>query len=1132
MPAITVAMRTEISQLYVSLFGRAPDGEGLGFWTKSYSDGNTIAKIAQSMYDTAPARAYYPLFATPSEVVTTFYTNVLGRAPDAEGLAFWVKEYNASATQGAFFEKLIGNVVNYNGTDAAGITSKSLFTNKVSVAQYYGEQNGTVAGATAALNGVTSVASTVDTAKAAVVNTAITGQSFTLTTGIDNGSTFTGGANQDAFNATHLTLNASDVLVGGAGTDSLSIVNTGTAGFAVPAAIVSGIENISIRNLNTGTAVGTSAVAQVNTYSIPVPNGGTSVVAVLNFGGISTNFTTGTGSTTHGEALAAAINQSAGRTIAVFTASGNTANTAGSLVVTAPVAGTALPAITLSAALTANVPAVTFSTANVVGIATVTVTDSITATNFTDATTFTSDNSSGAVTITGLTAAQTAVKKAGAGDFSPAFGTTVAAGTVEINGGSTAGAVVTTGLALTTATINSTGAANTIGLLTGAGTATSTTINATTALTTGTATNLGATVTVNGAGNVSFGTSALETGVTTLNAAGLTGTLTAVLSATASVKVTGGSGNDVITTGVALTTGSVDAGAGTGDVLVLGANVTHANTTALASKFTNFEILRVNGTFDMALFPAFTAVQLAGATNTITNLNATQAAAITARANIGATTLALTNSAGTSDVLAVNFSSTTASTNALTSGVITATGFETINLTTTPGASIAGGANRVTTVTGAIVDTSLTNVNLNGTSYTFTDITSSKAVTWNASALTGNGAATPVGLTVSSTSGSFAGSIITGSAFRDSITMETSTGLTMNLGAGGDVVSTTTTLLLPSGAATDNTLNGGDGTDSLVITGAASATDTTFTKVTGFEALQLAGGAVDNSVTGLAAGFLAAFPTGVSVTDTATQADAQAFTWSSGLYSGNVTLVHTTDATGTDVTANQQITTGGGNDSITLVAANYTGASSATILSVATGAGNDTISVTTGGLVTTHVTTNAIVVDGGAGQDAITLVHVNGAATTKLLANARVVLTAGQSSTTAYDTVTGFLKGDGTGVSDSLDFSTTATVTAYAATAATGYTAGQLTVAVATTTGLVTFAGTSAAALTAAEKIAAVASVVATTNGDTAFWIDNGSTYVFNNSTAGDVVVQLVAQTGATSLLTTNAATNLGIHIM
>ena len=69
MPAITVAMRTEISQLYVSLFGRAPDGEGLGFWVKSYSDGNTLAKIAQSMYETAPARAYYHCLQPPLKLL-------------------------------------------------------------------------------------------------------------------------------------------------------------------------------------------------------------------------------------------------------------------------------------------------------------------------------------------------------------------------------------------------------------------------------------------------------------------------------------------------------------------------------------------------------------------------------------------------------------------------------------------------------------------------------------------------------------------------------------------------------------------------------------------------------------------------------------------------------------------------------------------------------------------------------------------------------------------------------------------------------------------------------------------------------------------------------------------------------
>jgi len=227
MPAITVAMRTEISQLYVSLFGRAPDNEGLGFWVSSLAGGNTIAKIAQSMYETAPARAYYPLYATPSEVVTTFYTNVLGRAPDAEGLAFWVNEFNNAVSPGTFFAKLISNVVNYSGTDAAGLVSKSLFTNKVAVGQFYGESGGTIAGAAAALTGVTAVAASVDTAKTAILNPVVAAQTFTLTTGSDS---FTGSSGNDVFNAANAagtaagqTFTVADTLNGGAGTDALNI---------------------------------------------------------------------------------------------------------------------------------------------------------------------------------------------------------------------------------------------------------------------------------------------------------------------------------------------------------------------------------------------------------------------------------------------------------------------------------------------------------------------------------------------------------------------------------------------------------------------------------------------------------------------------------------------------------------------------------------------------------------------------------------------------------------------------------------------------------------------------------------------------------------------------------------------
>ena len=252
MAVITVAMRTEISQLYVSLFGRAPDSDGLGFWVSSYAGGNTIAKIAQSMYETTPARTYYPLYATPSEVVTTFYSNVLGRAPDAEGLAFWVNEFNNAATPGTFFAKLVSNVVNYSGTDADGLSSQSLFNNKVTVAQFYGENGGTIAGATSALSGVTAVASTVDTAKAAILNPAaavVAGQTFTLTTSVDAVS---GGAGDDTISGllgTTPSFSVGDNIVGGAGTDTLNLIAAQhTANGMVS---LDAVENVNVRLIGT-----------------------------------------------------------------------------------------------------------------------------------------------------------------------------------------------------------------------------------------------------------------------------------------------------------------------------------------------------------------------------------------------------------------------------------------------------------------------------------------------------------------------------------------------------------------------------------------------------------------------------------------------------------------------------------------------------------------------------------------------------------------------------------------------------------------------------------------------------------------------------------------------------------------
>jgi hypothetical protein len=260
--AITVAMRTQVTQLYVSLFGRAPDAEGLGFWVKALDNGMSFANLAQQMYNTAPARAYYPEFATNQEIVRTFYQYVLGRPADDEGLAFWVRELEAAPSKGAFFTKILNNVVNYAGTDPAGLKSQAWFLNRVEVAQYYAEHDGDIAGATPVLDGVTDVDATVIAAKAMIDGEVAAGQTFMLTAGFDQfiggnrggalGDTYLGTAeNGFVGNGTQSTFNPGDAIDGGTGSNTLRLFMG--QGATADGVAVSNIQTLDLRlNANNG----------------------------------------------------------------------------------------------------------------------------------------------------------------------------------------------------------------------------------------------------------------------------------------------------------------------------------------------------------------------------------------------------------------------------------------------------------------------------------------------------------------------------------------------------------------------------------------------------------------------------------------------------------------------------------------------------------------------------------------------------------------------------------------------------------------------------------------------------------------------------------------------------------------
>lgn len=543
-----------------------------------------------------------------------------------------------------------------------------------------------------------------------------TGTTFTLTSGVDGASSFTGGASADTFNGIHSatasskTFNSFDVISGGSGSDILNLYAIDYAsGDNIDVATASDIETVNFRATDTATSI---------------------------------------------------IN--------------------------------------------------------------------LVASNFSGMTTFNDDRSTSSVAVTSL-ASGTTVGFIGNGAItndalSAAYYATVTAGTLAISGGTTAGNVALNGTGLTSIAITSSGANNTVGTISSNATlASSVTIAASTALTatgliiggpttasltiSGAATNVAATATTAASSAVNLG--ALDTDFTSVNASGLTaGGVSATLSATTTATFVGGSGNDSITTSTSGQTGSVDAGAGTADKLVV-ANTVDVNTTAEYLVYKNFEVAQIGNavSLDVSLMTGstFTAVAIAetGGGATATNLSAAQATAGVNLVMASTVTITLNGASvvGTSDTLNLTASDgdSTTSETAITSGFLTIAGVETINITATDDLTLSSmsavtgltsltvsGAGDVVITTGAHAASANESINFSGlttaASFNFA------AATTNAIAFTGGSGIDTV------TDSAVAGNVITTKAGKDVISLTdktTGTGsvTTITGGAAADTVS-------------------------------------------------------------------------------------------------------------------------------------------------------------------------------------------------------------------------------------------------------------------------------------------------------------------------------------------------------
>jgi hypothetical protein len=103
-------------RLYEAAFNRAPDNPGLAFWIKAIDSGVSARQAAQGFVDSAEFRQVYGANPTAQQLVTGFYTNILGRAPEQAGFDFWFNILNNRPDQRAVvLEGIANSPENQNG---------------------------------------------------------------------------------------------------------------------------------------------------------------------------------------------------------------------------------------------------------------------------------------------------------------------------------------------------------------------------------------------------------------------------------------------------------------------------------------------------------------------------------------------------------------------------------------------------------------------------------------------------------------------------------------------------------------------------------------------------------------------------------------------------------------------------------------------------------------------------------------------------------------------------------------------------------------------------------------------------------------------------------------------------------
>jgi S-layer protein len=256
-----IQAREAVAELYIGLFGRATDPDGLDYWVNELVTGNlTEEQVRANFVNDQPEWEDGLGALTNEQLVFEMYGYLFEREPDEAGYAYWVNELDTGSVNA---DQLVFALIN-----GAGLEDRRVLDYKVEASLYFSDNyleaddewviEGGRQAATAAVDGVEDRAST-DASKASTDSGGDpAAETFDLQVGADDIAGTQGGdliraTAGDGWNAP--TLDAFDEIDGGLGFDRLELAVQGDLASLPTFTTIENVESVVV-GLGTGASLG------------------------------------------------------------------------------------------------------------------------------------------------------------------------------------------------------------------------------------------------------------------------------------------------------------------------------------------------------------------------------------------------------------------------------------------------------------------------------------------------------------------------------------------------------------------------------------------------------------------------------------------------------------------------------------------------------------------------------------------------------------------------------------------------------------------------------------------------------------------------------------------------------------